>query len=98
MRGLLRYASKRAGASRLDREGLFDPARKREPPGFPRCIGVVTSPGSAALQDIRNVLARRWPLAELILSPALVQGEQANGQLVGALRLLAREPIDVAIL
>lgn len=83
---------------RLDAEGLFDPARKRPLPRFPKQIGVVTSPTGAALQDIKKVLANRWPLATLVLSPALVQGEQAPGQIVGALRRLAREPdLDLAI-
>lgn len=83
---------------RLEAEGLFDPARKRPLPAFPRGIGVVTSPTGAALQDIRNVLARRWPLATVLLSPALVQGDQAAGQVAGALRRLAREPdLDLVI-
>jgi len=84
--------------ARLGAEGLFDPARKRALPRFPGRIGVVTSPTGAALQDIRNVLARRWPLAEVVLAPALVQGDQAAGQVVGALRSLAAEPgLDLAI-
>lgn len=83
---------------RLDAEGLFDPARKRPLPRFPRRIGLVTSPTGAALQDIQNVLARRWPLAEVLLAPALVQGDQAPAQVVTALRRLAAEPaLDLAI-
>ena len=84
---------------RLDAEGLFDPARKRSLPRFPRRIGLVTSPTGAALQDIRNVLSRRWPLATVLLSPALVQGDSAAGQVAAALRRLAKEPdLDLAIL
>jgi exodeoxyribonuclease VII large subunit len=83
---------------RLEAEGLFDPARKRPLPRFPRRIGLVTSPTGAALKDIQNVLARRWPLATVLLSPALVQGDQAAGQVTAALRRLAREPgLDLAI-
>ncbi|MFN8617440.1 MAG: exodeoxyribonuclease VII large subunit [Dehalococcoidia bacterium] len=83
---------------RMEAEGLFDPARKRPLPRFPRRIGVVTSPTGAALQDIRNVLARRWPLATVLVSPALVQGDQAAGQVAAAMRLLAKEPgLDLAI-
>ena len=83
---------------RLDEEGLFDPARKRPLPRFPTTIGIVTSPTGAALQDIKNVLSRRWPLATLVLAPALVQGDQAPGQIVAALRDLALVPdLDLAI-
>jgi exodeoxyribonuclease VII large subunit len=83
---------------RLDKEGLFDPGRKRPLPRFPRCIGLVTSPTGAALQDIKNVLARRWPLASVVFAPAMVQGEQAAGQVVAALRALAAESaLDLAI-
>lgn len=74
--------------ARLDAEGLFDPARKRPLPPFPRRIGVVTSPTTAAFQDILNVLSRRYPLAEIILSPTLVQGKEAPPQIIAALRRL----------
>jgi exodeoxyribonuclease VII large subunit len=73
---------------RLKAEGLFDAARKRLIPAFPRKIGVVTSPTTAAFQDIQNVLRRRYPLVEVILSPALVQGKEAPPQIVEALRRL----------
>lgn len=83
---------------RLDREGLFDLARKRTLPPFPHKIGVVTSPTGAAIQDIRNVLSHRWPLAELILSPAVVQGDQAPASIVRAIERIAHEPdLDVLI-
>lgn len=83
---------------RLESEGLFDEARKRPLPRFPVRIGLVTSPTGAALQDIRNVLSRRWPLATVVLAPALVQGDQAAGQVASALRRLAREPgLDLCI-
>ena len=71
---------------RLEREGLTDPARKRPLPPFPRRIGVVTSQGGAALQDVLQILERRWPLATVVLSPAPVQGEGAAAQLAQALR------------
>ncbi len=83
---------------RLGREGLFAPERKRPLPRFPMRIGLVTSSTGAALQDIRNVMARRWPLATLVLVPTLVQGEHAAPQVVQALDDLAREPgLDLAI-
>ena len=65
--------------ARLQAEGLFDAAHKRPLPDYPRLIGVVTSPGAAAFQDIQNVLRRRYPLARVLLSPTLVQGELRAG-------------------
>jgi exodeoxyribonuclease VII large subunit len=83
---------------RLEAEGLFEEARKRPLPRFPNRIGLVTSPTGAALQDVKNVLGRRWPLATVILAPALVQGEQAAGHVSGALQALANEPdLDLCI-
>ncbi|MDQ3541102.1 MAG: exodeoxyribonuclease VII large subunit [Chloroflexota bacterium] len=73
---------------RLEAEGLFDPSRKRSLPLFPRRIGVVTSPTGAVWHDIQHVIARRYPLAELILSPATVQGATATSSLIAALRAI----------
>jgi len=84
--------------ARLEAEGLFDPAIKRPLPPFPRRIGVVTSPTAAAFQDVLNVLGRRFPLAEVVLSPTLVQGEEAPPQIVAALERLNREDVDVILL
>lgn len=84
--------------AKLNAEGLFDPAKKLPPPLFPRRIGIVTSSGAAAYQDILNVLSRRFPLAEVILSPTIVQGAEAPAAIVAALaRLYARDDIDVII-
>lgn len=83
---------------RLDREGLFDEARKRPLPMLPRKIGVVTSLDGAALRDVVNVLRRRHPTAHLVVSPARVQGEGAAAEIVRGLRRLGRVPdIDVVI-
>jgi exodeoxyribonuclease VII large subunit len=85
--------------SRLAEEGLFDPARKRPLPPFPRRIGLVTSPIGAALRDILNVLRRRYPLVEVILSPTQVQGDEAPPQIVSALQAVSRVAgVDVIIL
>ncbi len=84
---------------RLAEEGLFDPARKRALPRWPRRIGVVTSPVGAVWRDIGNVLRRRYPIGVLVLSPTIVQGPTAAGAIVRALdRLSARGDIDVVIL
>jgi exodeoxyribonuclease VII large subunit len=82
---------------RLDAEGLFDPSRKRPLPLFPTRIGVVTSSTGAVWQDIQRVLARRYPLAELVLSPAVVQGDRAPGSVVSALQRLFSESVGVII-
>ena len=70
----------------LEADGLFDPTRKRALPKWPRRIGVVSSPTGAALRDVVNVLGRRYPLAELILSPTQVQGEAAPAAIAEALQ------------
>jgi exodeoxyribonuclease VII large subunit len=85
--GLLQMEFERLKAQ-LEEEGLFDEARKRPLPRFPRRIGVVTSPVGAAFHDISNVLARRWPLLELILAPTAVQGPDAAPGIVAAIGAL----------
>jgi len=84
--------------ARLEAEGLFASERKRPLPRFPRRVGVVTSPKAAALRDIVNVLGRRFPLVEVLLSPTLVQGDAAPPRIVEAIRLLNTRPdVDVII-
>jgi len=84
--------------ARLEAEGLFSPERKRPLPHFPSCIGVVTSPTAAALRDIIHVLSRRFPIARVLLSPTLVQGETAPPQIVEAIRVLNdRDDVDLII-
>ncbi|MXY25266.1 MAG: exodeoxyribonuclease VII large subunit [Acidobacteria bacterium] len=83
---------------RLEREGLFAAERKRALPMLPRRIGVVTSLDGAALRDILTVLRRRFPTAQVVISPARVQGDGAAAELVGALNRLARvSRLDVVI-
>ena len=84
---------------RLAAEGLFDPEHKRPLPPYPARIGVVTSPTGAAVQDILNITARRWPMAEIVFAPVLVQGEGAPAQLIAAVREMNRKhACDVIIL
>ncbi len=93
------YAQFEQLKARLEAEGLFDTERKRPIPAFPKQIGVVTSPGAAAFQDIQNVLRRRFPLVEIILSPTLVQGADAPPQIIAALeRLNQYTQVDVILL
>jgi exodeoxyribonuclease VII large subunit len=94
--GLLQAQFERLKA-RLEAEGLFDLSRKRRLPDLPRRIGVVTSPTGAALQDILNVLGRRYPLAEVVLSPCQVQGAGAADTVVEALYALYDAGVDVII-
>jgi exodeoxyribonuclease VII large subunit len=74
--------------ARLAAEGLFDASRKRPIPPSPSVIGIVTSPQAAALRDMLRVLRARYPLARVILSPALVQGAEAPAAIAEALDLL----------
>jgi exodeoxyribonuclease VII large subunit len=76
--------------ARLEAEGLFDPERKRPLPPWPKKIGVVTSPAAAALRDVVQVLRRRYPLVEAVLSPTPVQGEEAAHEACLALERLNR--------
>ena len=83
---------------RLEKEGLFEPSRKRPLPRFPVRVGVVTSPTGSVWHDIQNVTARRYPAVELVLAPALVQGNEAVSTIVAAFDALERlDDIDVTI-
>ena len=77
--------------AKLEAEGLFDPELKRPLPSIPRTIGIVTSPTGAALQDMLNTLRRRFPIAEVFLSPTSVQGAEAPSGIVAALERLNQE-------
>lgn len=84
--------------ARLEAEGLFDPARKRPIPEWPRRIGIVTSPTGAALRDMLLTLRRRFPLVEVVLAPTPVQGEGAPDGIAAALALLNRAACPDVIL
>lgn len=87
---------------RLEQEGLFDDARKRPLPRFPRRLGVVSSPTGAAVRDVIQVAAQRFPGTPILISPTRVQGEGADREIVRALeRLVAvrdRPDVDVVLL
>jgi exodeoxyribonuclease VII large subunit len=78
--------------ARLAAEGLFDAGRRRTLPARPRRVGVVTSPTGAVWHDVRTVVARRWPLTELVLVPCLVQGDAAPASIVAAFARVAAVP------
>src|SRR4051812_37273981 len=71
---------------KLEAEGLFDTARKRSLPKFPRRIGIITSPSGAAVRDILNVLRRRAPALHILISPVRVQGMGAAAEIATAIR------------
>lgn len=84
--------------TKLEADGLFDPAKKRPLPRFPRCLGVVTSPQAAALHDVLTALARRAPGLPVILYPTPVQGAGAGAQIAAAIRTAgARAECDVLL-
>ena len=83
---------------KLEKEGLFKPERKRPIPAFPRKIGIVTSPKSAALRDILTVLKRRHNAIHVLIFPAEVQGEGASLQVMEGIDYLSRSTdVDVII-
>lgn len=71
--------------AKLDREGLFAAERKKPLPRFPKRIGLITSKTGAALQDIRNIIGRRWPAVRLLLCPVNVQGFEAADEIAAAI-------------
>lgn len=85
--------------AKLEKEGLFDPSRKRKLPPYPERVGVITSPTGAAVRDILNVLGRRYPLATIVFMPVLVQGDGAPPQLIHAIETFnERQAADVIII
>lgn len=75
---------------KLEKEGLFDPARKRPIPFFPKVIGIVTSLQGAAIHDMLSILARRNPSIQIIVAPSAVQGNDAPQSLISALHRLQK--------
>lgn len=82
---------------KLELEGLFDPGIKKQIPKIPKCVGVVTAPTGAAIKDIISTIKRRWPLAEVLLFPSLVQGENAASDIVRQIKLSENYDIDTLI-
>ncbi len=84
---------------RLEEEGLFDPKRKRPLPPLPQKIGLITSPTGAAVQDMIKILRRRRPNLDILIFPALVQGEDAPASLIKALEDAAKfQHLDLVII
>ncbi len=85
---------------KLESEGLFDDTKKRPLPTMPKTIGVITSASGAAFQDILNVLKRRYPIGQVVLYPASVQGIEAPASLLAAIKWFSanRNVADVLII
>lgn len=82
---------------KLEKKGLFAEAHKKKIPRIPRKIGIITAPTGAAIKDILSTLKRRWPLAETILFPSLVQGKEAAVDIVRNIELAKNYDLDVLI-
>ena len=82
---------------KLEAEGLFDVSKKKPIPKIPTRVGVVTAPTGAAIKDIISTIKRRWPLAEILLFPSLVQGEEAAADIVKQIKLSENYEIDTLI-
>ena len=82
----------------LEKEGLFDERYKKKIPKYPEKIGIVTSPTGAAIRDILNVISRRYPICQIDIFPAQVQGEEAKYTVVeGLLYFNKVKPVDIII-
>ena len=81
----------------LEEMGMFAPEYKQPIPKFAKTVGIVTAPTGAAIQDIRNISARRNPYVQLILYPSLVQGEGAASSIVNGIHAMERLGVDVII-
>ena len=81
----------------LEKKGLFDESKKKEIPKIPNRVGVVTAPTGAAIKDIISTIKRRWPICEIILFPALVQGEDAHKTIVDQIKNAENFNIDTLI-
>lgn len=93
------YAEFERVKKKLGDAGLFDKSRKKTIPAFPKTVGIVTSGTGAALRDMKNVLGRRWPAAEIVFCPAVVQGAAAPRSIIDAIDRIENETkADVLII
>ena len=83
---------------KLEAEGLFDPKYKKKIPKIPKNIGIITAPTGAAIKDILSTIKRRWPIANTILFPSLVQGAEASSDIIRNIELTKGYDLDVLII
>ena len=74
--------------TKLEAEGIFEASRKKSLPPYPQRIGLVTSPFGAAIHDLLTIMYRRWPLAQILIAPVVVQGDEASSQITRAIETL----------
>lgn len=74
--------------AKLEAEGIFESSRKKSLPSYPQRIGMITSPFGAAIHDLLTIMYRRWPLAQVLIAPVVVQGDEAAGQIARAIETL----------
>ena len=92
------HAAFEALKRKLEAEGLFDPARKKPLPPFPGRIALVTSPAGAAVRDMIRILGARWPMAQVVVVPAKVQGEGAAEEIAAGIDRVNRERLGELII
>lgn len=93
------YAAFEQMTERLRAKGYFDEAHKKPIPRYPKGIGIITSPIGAAVADMKNIITRRYPVADIYIYPALVQGEGAAKDLISGIKFLdAMSECDVIII
>ncbi|MBQ8894200.1 MAG: exodeoxyribonuclease VII large subunit [Clostridia bacterium] len=93
------YAALEQLKKQLAAAGIFDASHKKSIPSMPERIGVITSPTGAAVRDIIQITGRRYPLAEIVVYPAIVQGDQAPGSLINGIEYFEQfEKVDVIII
>ena len=100
--GLL-YLQFEALRAKLEAEGLFAVERKRHLPKYPSRIGLVTSPTGAVIHDFLNIISRRYPMVEILVAPASVQGDTAPGEIISAINEPNRyhdsyRPLDLIVI
>ena len=85
--------------ARLQQEGLFDAERKKPLPAFPHCVGIVTSPGGAVIRDFLNIVSRRHAALDVLLYPAVVQGEAAAAEVAAGIAYFNKaRSVDVIVI
>ena len=91
------YARFEALKKKLAEQGMFDEIYKRPIPPYVKCVGIVTASSGAAIRDICNIARRRNPYVRLILTPVIVQGEEAPASIAAGIRRIVKMPVDVVI-